>query len=96
MEAQERAEYQRFGEVLSDRASQALSIRIQIETAIEKANKEREKADEERKKVNKEKLIIQEKAIVAMIRNTNLSNEKIAVALEIDVKRVAEIRDKMN
>jgi predicted transposase/invertase (TIGR01784 family) len=39
MEEEERREYQRFGEVLSDRASQALSIKTEIETAVEKEKK---------------------------------------------------------
>lgn len=40
MEDAERREYQRFGEVLSDRASQALSIKIEIEMAVEKEKTE--------------------------------------------------------
>ncbi len=40
MEENERKEYQRFGEVLSDRASQALSIKIEIEMAVEKEKNE--------------------------------------------------------
>ena len=36
MEDRERLEYRRFGEVLSDRASHALSLKIEIETALEK------------------------------------------------------------
>ena len=40
MEDDERREYQRFGEVLSDRASQALSIEVEIDTAVEKEKAE--------------------------------------------------------
>lgn len=44
MDEQERRDYQRFGEVLSDRASQALTIRVEKEIAVEeginKAKKE--------------------------------------------------------
>lgn len=42
MEDEERREYQRFGEVLSDRASQALSMKTEIETAVEKERKKGE------------------------------------------------------
>jgi len=37
MDEEERQEYQRFGSVLSDRASQALTIKIELEIAAEKA-----------------------------------------------------------
>ena len=40
MEDEERRAYQRFGEVLSDRASQALSIKMEIEMAVEKKQTE--------------------------------------------------------
>jgi len=57
MEDKDRREYERFGEVLSDRASQALSIRIEIEMAIEKerAAKEKERAAKEKERAAKEK-----------------------------------------
>ncbi|MFK7983984.1 MAG: Rpn family recombination-promoting nuclease/putative transposase [Saprospiraceae bacterium] len=82
MEEEERREYQRFGEVLSDRASQALSIKMEIEMAVEKAEK--------RTKENTE-----DKAISAMIMNTNLSDKEIANALNVDIDRVKSIREKM-
>ena len=40
MEDDERREYQRFSEVLSDKASQALSIEVEIDTAVEKEKAE--------------------------------------------------------
>ncbi|MEM6319749.1 MAG: hypothetical protein AAF960_18905, partial [Bacteroidota bacterium] len=85
MEDEERREYQRFGEVLSDRASQALSIKVEIEMAVEKERRAKELA------VRKE----QEKAITAMIKNTNLSDEEIANALSVDVERVNKIRNEI-
>ena len=78
MEDADRREYERFGEVLSDRASQALSIKTEIEMAVEK---ERNKGEE--------------KAVTAMIKSTNLSDEEIANALNVDVERVKKIRAKI-
>lgn len=57
MEEKERAEYQRFGEVLSDRASQALSIKIEIEMAVEKAEKKVEEKYWKDKKITVRNLI---------------------------------------
>jgi len=54
MEEQERAEYQRFGEVLSDRASQALSIKVEIEMGIEKAKAAEVKERKEKERIKKE------------------------------------------
>lgn len=89
MEDAERKEYQRFGEVLSDRASQALSIKTEIETAVEKAvERVSEKADEEKKQS-------EERAIIAMIKNTDLSDEEIGVALSVEVVKVKSIREKL-
>ncbi len=51
----DRREYQRFGEVLSDRASQALSIKIEIEMAVEQEKKLTEKVIRERDEIRKEK-----------------------------------------
>jgi len=81
MEDEERKEYQRFGEVLSDRASQALSMKMEIEIAVEKEKKETERE-------RKEKEVAIEKAIIAMIKNTKLSNREIAKALSVNVERV--------
>lgn len=88
MEERERAEYKRFGEVLSDRASQALSIKMEIEMGIEKAkvaeNKAIEKAEQAEKKVDK--------GISAMINNTDFTDEKIAEILGVKTERVSKIR----
>jgi len=91
MEEQERAEYQRFGEVLSDRASQALSIKIEIEMGIEKAKLAEEKA--EKKAEQAEKKV--DKGIMAMINNTDFMDEEIANILGVKVERVHNIRKKM-
>ncbi len=78
MEDAERREYQRFGEVLSDRASQALSIRMEIEMGIEKAKRKAHEAED--------------RAIQAMIENTSLSDKEIAVILKVKEERVTVIR----
>ena len=88
MEEQERAEYERFGAVLSDRASQALTIKVEIEMAVEKERKEKEK-------IKKSKQIAEEKAITAMIKNTDLTDDEIAIALGVEVDKVRSIRKKM-
>ncbi len=91
MEDEERRAYQRFGEVLSDRASQALSIEIEIEMAVEKALKN-EKSEKE--KLKKEAEESQKRGILAMIKNTDLSNEAIAKALNVNIEKVKAIRRK--
>jgi len=88
MEEQERAEYERFGAVLSDRASQALTIKVEIEMAVEKERKEKEK-------IKKSKQITEEKAITAMIKNTDLTDDEIAIALGVEVDKVHSIRKKI-
>ena len=92
MEESERREYQRFGEVLSDRASQALSIRIQIEMAVEKA---KETVEREKETVEREKAEMQKTAITAMIKNTELSDKEIANTLSVDVENVMKIREEI-
>lgn len=84
MEEEERAEYQRFGAVLSDRASQALTIKVEIEMAVEKERKKTEQAEE---KVDR--------AIEAMINNTDFTDEQIANVLGVKIERVHKIRRKM-
>jgi len=93
MEDEERREYQRFGEVLSDRASQALSIKMEIEMAVEKEKKATEKERKEKEKLQEEKEQSEVVAIKAMIINTNLSDKEIATALNINIERVKKIRD---
>ncbi|MFK7937476.1 MAG: Rpn family recombination-promoting nuclease/putative transposase [Saprospiraceae bacterium] len=97
MEDQERREYQRFGEVLSDRASQALSMRIEVEMAVEKERKAKKIAIEKERKAME--IVVKnerERAIVAMIRNTELLDKQIADALGVSVEMVKSIRDEMN
>ncbi len=96
MEDADRREYQRFGEVLSDRASQAFSIRMEIEMAVEKEQKALEEVMKEKERILKETennlKETQELAIIAMIKNTNLSDADIANILSVDVERVKNIR----
>lgn len=74
MSDEERGEYQRFVEVLSDRASIAETIDFESDL------KAKEKVD---------------KAIEVMILNTDLSDEDIANALEVEIERVRTIRKKI-
>ncbi len=106
MEDKERAEYQRFGEVLSDRASRALSIEIEIEmgiekakvaeekakTAAEKAKTAAEKAKTAAEKAKKGKKIAEDRAIMAMIKNTELTDEEIANVLGVEIGRISTLR----
>jgi len=55
---------------------------------LKKAKKQIDKAQEETKQA-------QEKAIIAMIKNTTLSDDLIAKALGVSIKRVQELREKM-
>jgi len=89
MEDEERREYQRFGEVLSDRASQALSMKLEIEMAVEKERKAKELA------VKQEREKGEERAITAMIKSTDLSDEQIADALGVDIEKIKSIRAKI-
>ena len=103
MSDDERREYQRFVEVLSDRASIAetiefesdLKAKLLAEKKVEEVRKEaNEKVEEANEKVEEanEKL---DKAIVAMIKNTNLSNEDIANTLSVEIERIVTIRKKI-
>lgn len=74
MSDEERGEYQRFVEVLSDRASIAETIDFESDL------KAKEKVD---------------KAIEVMILNTDLSDEDIVNALEVEIERVRTIRKKI-
>lgn len=74
MSDEERREYQRFVEVLSDRASIAETIDFESDL------KAKEKVD---------------KAIEVMIVNTDLSDEDIANALEVEIERIQAIRKKI-
>ena len=98
MEEQERAEYQRFGAVLSDRASQALTIKIEIEMAVEKEREEKEKAKLAEKKATSKAKQAEEKvdrAIEAMVNNTDFTDKQIANVLGVEIERVRKIRGKM-
>lgn len=82
MSDEERREYQRFVEVLSDRASIAETIDFESDL----------KAEEKAKVLAKEKV---DKAIEVMILNTDLSDEDIANALSVEIERVQAIRKKI-
>ena len=82
MSDEERREYQRFVEVLSDRASIAETIQFEAEIIAEK------KAEI----IAKKKI---DKAIEAMIINTDLRDEDIANTLSIEIDRVQAIRKKI-
>ncbi len=83
MSDKERREYQRFVEVLSDRASIAMTIEFESNL----------KAEEKATKMAEEKVKTKiDSAIEAMIENTNLSDEEIADVLREDIERVREIR----
>ncbi len=89
MSDEERREYNRFVEVLSDRASIAETINFEAELKakklVAKANQEKEEA------INK----TIDKAIEAMITNTDLTDEIIAKTFSVKVERVREIRERM-
>ena len=88
MSNEERREYQRFVEVLSDRAS--IAETIDFESDLKAEEKARAKID----KVEKEAQEKVDNAIEAMIKNTNLSDEEIANILNVIVERVQAIRKK--
>jgi predicted transposase/invertase (TIGR01784 family) len=96
MSDDERREYQRFVEVLSDRASIAETIEFESDLkakllAEKKVEEVRKEANEKVEEAN-EKL---DKAIVAMIKNTDLSNEDIANTLSVEIERIVTIRKKI-
>ena len=92
MSEEERKEYNRFVEVLSDRASIAETIEFEAEL---RAKKLVEKAEKEKEKANKEKEETIDKAIEAMVLNTNLSDENIATTFGVKTERVRAIRGRM-
>ena len=89
MSDEERREYQRFVEVLSDRAS--IAETIEFESDLKAKLLVEKKVKQVRKEANK-KL---DKAIEAMIKNTDLSNEDIANTLSVEIERVVTIRKKI-
>jgi len=102
MEDAERREYQRFGEVLSDRASQALSMKMEIEMAVEKERKavEKERKAKEKEKKAKEKAIEEkEKVIKEIVENflklPNLTEEQISKAASVSIEFVRKIKEEM-
>ena len=88
MEDADRREYQRFGEVLSDRASQALSIKMEIEMAVEKERKEKERAI---KQMEDEKVEI----VTNLLNLKSLSEQQIAEIAKVTVEFVEQINKKM-
>jgi len=102
MEEQERAEYQRFGEVLSDRASQALSIKVEIEMGIEKAKaaevkerKEKERIKKELKEKEKKYLREKETTVINLINLGTLKDKEIAKITGTTVEFVEKVRAEM-
>lgn len=81
MSNKERREYQRFVEVLSDRASIADTIAFESKLLAEKSMKE---ADE---KVDN--------AIVLMMKNTDLSDQDIAKAFAVKIEHIIAIRKRI-
>ena len=88
MEDADRREYERFGEVLSDRASQALSIKMEIEMAVEKERKEKERAI---KQMEDEKVEI----VTNLLNLKSLSEQQIAEIAKVTVEFVEQIKKKM-
>ncbi len=122
MSDEERRDYQRFVEVLSDRASIAMTIDFESTLRAEKiAPKMAEKMAKEMAKGMAENIAKEmademakdmaegmakdmakdiakakvDKAIEAMIINTDLSNEDIANTLSVEIERVRTIRNKL-
>ena len=102
MEDKDRREYERFGEVLSDRASQALSIRIEIEMAIEKeraakekerAAKEKERAAKEKERAAKEKERAAKEKEMKNAEKEKKNAEKEKKAKELAMKRTQEAQE---
>ena len=102
MEDSERREYQRFGEVLSDRASQALSIKIELEMAVEQEREkteqvkmqmeqEREKVEKMEKQIEKDKMEI----VVNLLNLRSLSEKQIAAAAKVSIEFINEVKQKM-
>ena len=92
----ERREYNRFAEVLSDRASLANTIEFELKLKAEKiAAKAVAMANQEVAKANQEKMEAINKAIEAMITNTGLTDEIIAGTFSVKIERVRDIREKI-
>ena len=92
MEDADRRAYQRFAEVLSDRASQALSIKMEIEMAVEKERKTKQKEIEKAKR----QMENEKGEIVRNLLNLkNLSIEQIAELAKVSTEFVEQIKKKM-
>ncbi len=99
MSDEERREYNRFVEVLSDRASIAETIEFESDLKAKKIVKK--SVDEAvNKAVNKavDKTVDEtvDKSIEVMIINTDLSDKDIATAFDVEVERVAKIRENLD
>ena len=102
MSDKERREYQRVAEVLSDRASIAMTIDFESSFKAEKkakkiAEKKIAAANEKIAAANEKIAAANEKlnkAIEAMITNTGLSDEEIAIALGVEIERIQKARNK--
>ncbi|MGB1206122.1 MAG: PD-(D/E)XK nuclease family transposase [Chitinophagales bacterium] len=88
MEDSERREYQRFGEVLSDRASRAMSIKIEIETAVEKRMKVIEDIFEQN--MEQKVMLIKEKARIEM------ANKEKEIEQKAKEEKIAIVRNLLN
>ena len=110
MSDEERREYKRYMEVLSDRASIAETIEFEselkanekvaqrVEEAVEKAvEKAVEEAVEEavEKAVEETRLSASKQAVEAMIKNTDLSDQAIAEALNVPIDLVETVRSRL-
>ena len=91
MEEQERAEYQRFGAVLSDRASQAMTIKVEIEMAVEK---EKIKAKKELKEKEKKYWEDKKVTVANLIKLGTLADKEIADITGTSVEFVKDVREK--
>lgn len=92
MEEQEQAEYQRFGAVLSDRASQAMTIKVEIEMAVEK---EKIKAKKELKEKEKKYWEDKKVTVANLIKLGTLADKEIADITGTSVEFVKDVREKM-
>jgi len=109
MEDPERREYQRFMEVLSDRASMALTIEVEVEIEVEKRMKiemeKRMKAEvEKRMKIEmgkrmdevEKRMEKEKKEVVANLLNLKrLAEEQIAKAANVSIEFVRKVKEKM-
>ncbi|MEL7021050.1 MAG: hypothetical protein AAGK47_05540, partial [Bacteroidota bacterium] len=88
MEDEERREYQRFGEVLSDRASQALSIKMEIEMVVENERKAKEKAI---KQMEDDKIEI----VANLLRLGSLTENQITEVAKVTMEFVEDVKKKI-